>query len=198
VDASAGLTTAAAVAERCRGTVRRIAARIGVVSDTHIIPGRARALPPDLLARLTGVERILHAGDLVTLDVLEALRKVAPVTAVRGNVDYPEVRVELKAREVVEAGGALIGVVHGDGLTRTTLWRAQHAFGDPPADASGRPLAAVVFGHSHQPYCQRHGGVLFLNPGSPTDHRRAEWPSFAFLHVRDDGTVDAEHVWLRL
>jgi hypothetical protein len=39
--------------------------------------------------------------------------------------------------------------------------------------------------------------VLYLNPGSPTDHRRAEWPSFAFLHVRDDGTVDAEHVWLR-
>ena len=130
------------------------------------------------------------------MKVLETLAKIAPVTAVRGNADYPEVRVELRAHEVVEASGALVGMVHGDGVTRTTLWRAQHAFGEKPSDSSGRPLAAVVFGHSHQPYCQRHDGVLYLNPGSPTDYRRAERPSFAFLHVRDDGTVDAEHVWL--
>jgi len=172
-----------------------VAVKLGIVSDTHIT-GRGRGLPAELLLKLEGVERILHAGDLVELKVLETLARIAPVTAVRGNVDYPEVRVALRAHEVVEAGLALVGLVHGDGMTRTTLWRARHAFGDPPADDSGRPLSAVVFGHSHQPYRGRHDGVLYLNPGSPTDHRRAERPSFAILHVRDDGSVDAEHVWL--
>jgi uncharacterized protein len=172
-----------------------VATKIGVVSDTHI-PGRARRLPPELLLKLEGVDRILHAGDVVEPHVLEALRKIAPVTAVRGNADNPEVRLELRAREVVEASGALIGVVHGDGVTRTTLWRARNAFGGQPVDSSGRRLSAVVFGHSHQPYCERHDGVLYLNPGSPTDYRRAQGPSFALLHVRDDGTVDAETVWL--
>ena len=155
-----------------------MATKLGIVSDTHVT-GRGRGLPPELLLKLEGVDRILHAGDLVTIEVIETLSKIAPVTAVRGNVDYPEVRVALRAHEVVEADGALVGLVHGDGATRTTLWRVQHAFGQPPADRSGRPLAAVVFGHSHQPYRERHDGVLYLNPGSPTDHRRAERPSFA-------------------
>lgn len=172
-----------------------MASTLGIVSDTHV-PGRISRLPRELLARLVGVDRILHAGDLVGLEVLEALSKIAPVTAVRGNADHPEVRVALRAREIVEIGDTRIGLLHGDGLTQTTLWRARNAFGAPQSDATGRPLAAVVFGHSHQPYCQSHGGVLYLNPGSPTDYRRAKGPSFALLHVRDDGTVDAEIVYL--
>lgn len=159
---------------------------IGVVSDTHI-PVRARQLPPSLLDALRGVDLILHAGDLISLSVVDELAKVAPVEAVHGNVDGWEVVSVLPRTRLVQVAGKRIGLVHGDGAGGSTPLRAKGAF-------AGVPVDAIVFGHSHQPYCQRESGLLLFNPGSPTDRRREPRPSFGLLHV--DDSIEGEIVYL--
>lgn len=161
------------------------AREIGVVSDTHL-PRFGRGLPEELLRGLQGVDLILHAGDLVTLAVLEPLRKIAPVVAVHGNMDGDEVRQALPARRIVVAGGCRIGLVHGDsGRGRTTPERALNSF---------TGVDAVVFGHSHAPLCEEHDGVLLFNPGSPTDKRTQRRFSYGVLNV--DGALWGEIRWL--
>jgi len=164
--------------------------RIGVLSDTHI-PGRSRELPGEVLRAFEDVEVILHAGDFVRQHVLETLLMLAPVEAVCGNVDDLDLRLTLPRRRIVALSGHRIGLVHGDGPGSSTLERARAAFTKQPADEA---VQCVVFGHTHQPYCQVHDGVLYLNPGSPTDHRRAPRPSFGLLHL--DGQLRGEIVWL--
>lgn len=149
-----------------------VALRIGVISDTHI-PARGRSLPAEVFRIFADVDLILHAGDLVTLDVLTELEALAPVCAVYGNVDPPEVRRRLTARRIVEAGRFRIGLCHGDG-GRSAVEVAARAF-------SG--VDCVVFGHSHQPLCEWRGGVLFFNPGSPTDRRREAHYSVGLLRA---------------
>lgn len=148
-----------------------------VLSDTHM-PVRARALPTSLVEALRRADLILHAGDLATLSVLDDLKQYAPVHAVSGNVDTPEVRMALPRRLVIPIGRFQVGLVHGDGPSGSTLSRARSAFARDSVDA-------VVFGHSHQPYLEWVDGRLFLNPGSPTDKRNQPEPSFAWLHVSD-------------
>lgn len=152
------------------------ARRVGVVADTHF-GSRGRAYPPELLRGLEGVDLILHAGDLTSLSALEPLQAIAPVAAVAGNVDDPEVRALLPFRRVVLAGPCRVGLVHGhSGAGPTTPDRALRSFAD--AD-----VAVVVFGHTHAPLCQERGGVLLLNPGSPTTRRHEPDFSFALLHL---------------
>jgi putative phosphoesterase len=151
---------------------------IGVISDTHI-PSRARAIPPAALAALAGSDLILHAGDLTRLAVLEPLRAIAPVLAVYGNVDPWEVAHRLPRRVLVLAGRWRIGLVHGnEGEQRTTPERARAAF---------EAVDAVVFGHSHQPLCEPHDGVLLFNPGSLTDRRRSPYCACGRLRVTAAG-----------
>jgi len=146
---------------------------IAVLSDTHL-PARGPSLPPGLVERLNGVDRILHAGDLTSMELLAILRRMAPVSAVHGNVDDPDVKLLLPRTRIVEAGGFRIGLVHGDGAGGTTLERARRSF---------REVDCVVFGHSHSPHLQWVDGILMLNPGSPTDPRREPRGSFALLRV---------------
>lgn len=155
---------------------------VGCVSDTHV-PSRARALPPALAGLLNGVDLILHAGDLTDEAVLAELQLMAPVYAVAGNVDPPALAQRLPSALLVEVGppaggpGWRVGLIHGDtGVGSRTPQRARSAFRDPDV---------VVFGHSHQPLCAEQDGVLLLNPGSPTDHRFAPWPSCAVLVLPD-------------
>lgn len=147
--------------------------RIGVVSDTHI-PMRARTLPAEIFNGLLGVEMILHAGDLVDLQVLAELSAIAPVYAVHGNVDPPEVRRVLPRTRIIEAGPFRIGLTHGYGSGGNTPLRALQTFKD---------VDCVVFGHSHQALCERRGRVLLFNPGSPTDKRWSEKHSYGILTV---------------
>ena len=156
-----------------------------VLSDTHM-PSRARTLPEPVVAALEEADLILHAGDLATVTVLDELRLYAPVTAVSGNVDDEEVRRLLPRRAIVQVGPFRVGLVHGHGPTGTTLERAAAAFADESVDC-------VVFGHSHQPLCQRQNSRLFLNPGSPTDRRTQPRRSIAWLRASD--TLDAEIVF---
>jgi len=147
---------------------------VGCVSDTHV-PGRARALPEELLERLGEVDLILHAGDITVGRVLDDLRALAPVLAVAGNVDPPDVGGELERAVVAKIGPWTVGLTHGDlGRGGTTVERALGMF-------TGADV--VVFGHSHQPLCESRDGVLLLNPGSPTDPRWAPWPSYGLLYL---------------
>jgi uncharacterized protein len=148
---------------------------LGVISDTH---GLVR---PEALAALAGVERIVHAGDIGTSDVLEALGRIAPVTAVRGNNDRERWAADIPETDVLEIGDVSLYVLHD--LHELDL--------DPRAAG----FAAVIAGHSHQPRMEERDGVLYLNPGS-AGPRRFKLPiSLARLTVTG-GRLRAELVTL--
>ncbi|HUK14108.1 MAG TPA: metallophosphoesterase family protein [Thermoanaerobaculaceae bacterium] len=140
---------------------------VGVISDTH---GLLRA---GALAALAGCERIVHAGDVGSPDVLARLAAIAPVTAVRGNVDVEQWARELPETAAVEIGGTWIFVIHD--LSRLDL--------DPAAAG----FAVVISGHSHRPEARTEGGVLFLNPGSAGPRRFRLPVGLARLHIDDRG-----------
>ncbi len=149
-----------------------------MVSDTHL-PRFGRALPAALVQGLSAprVDLILHLGDLTDLLAIHLLEAIAPVRAVAGNNDGPDVHRRYPEHDVVEIDGVRLGITHGHaGSGRTTQERALRRFG---ADVD-----AVLFGHSHIPVCRRvPDGRLVLNPGSPTDRRRQPQFSFALLEI---------------
>ena len=148
--------------------------RVAVVADTHL-PRGARTLPGACVERLRRADLILHAGDLTSVAFLEQLRALGPpVEAVHGNVDEPALRSLLPAERVVEAGEARIGLVHEPGPAAGRDQRLAARF--PGCDA-------VVYGHTHLPQVDRHGDVWILNPGSPTERRRAPARSMLELVV---------------
>jgi putative phosphoesterase len=150
--------------------------KIGVVSDTHGL------LRPEVATALAGVERILHLGDVGKASILDELAKIAPVTAVRGNVDREGRCGELPETDVVLIADRYVYMLHD--LNTLHL--------DP---AAGK-FAAVLFGHSHIPNFYRRKGVLNFNPGS-CGPRRFDLPvSVGLLTVRDDGEFEAEIVKL--
>jgi uncharacterized protein len=139
---------------------------LAVISDTHL-PRGARRLPDACLEHLRAADLILHAGDFVTVAVLEEIEAIGPpVAAVHGNVDEPELAMRLPAATMVEADGARIAMTHDAGAAAGRLERMRRRF--PEADA-------VVFGHSHIPLHESDfdGGFQIFNPGSPTERRRS-------------------------
>ena len=158
--------------------------RLAIVSDTHM-PRGSRALPAACVERLSEADAILHAGDFAEVSVLRELEAFGvPVHGVWGNVDSPELRDELPERQVVEAAGARIGMVHVPGPRDGRLSRLRAAF--PDADA-------VVFGHTHMPEHGHADGFQIFNPGSPTERRRAPAKTMGMATV-DDGRVEFELV----
>ena len=138
--------------------------QIAVISDTHM-PKGGRRLTDECVARLRSADLIIHAGDLIGLEVLNDLRRYAPVKAVHGNVDDAAVKAALPEVATVSAEGVRIEIVHDSGPARGRLARLRSRF--PDADA-------VVFGHSHMPLHERDEyGFQIFNPGSPTERRRA-------------------------
>jgi putative phosphoesterase len=160
--------------------------QIAVVSDTHL-PRGSRAIPDACVERMRSADLVLHAGDLMAPLVLEDLRALGPpIAAVYGNMDGADLRRVLPERQVVDAGGARIGLIHDAGPAHGRLRRMRMAF--PDCDA-------VVFGHSHIPLHEEEGGFQIFNPGSPTDRRCQPRHSMGLARVRD-GRVTFEHVWL--
>ncbi len=136
---------------------------VGVISDTHGL------LRPEALSALKGVDHIIHAGDIGNPDIISALQRIAPVTAVRGNTDWGSWIDGLHANEVVEVGGVSIYVLHDlDEL-------------DLNAGAAG--FSAVITGHTHSPEERWERGVLYLNPGSAGPIRGTKPVSLAILEV---------------
>ncbi len=159
--------------------------RIGVVSDTHV-PSRAPCVPDAVLRHFEDVELILHAGDLSSLAVLDQLSAYAPVEAVQGNVELPEVVAALPLKREIVVGGCAIGLVHILGERAHYVRNARREF--PGA-------RVVVFGHSHVPFLDDRDGLLLLNPGSATDRRRQPACTVALLII-EDGRPRAEHITL--
>lgn len=120
--------------------------KIGVVSDTHSM------LRPEVIPALSGVEHILHLGDVGDFEIVKSLEQVAPVTAIRGNVDRTGKCGKLPETEVVLFEGQYLYMLHD----------VQTIHLDPAA----AKFSAVLYGHSHKPDIRRHKGVLYFNPGS--------------------------------
>jgi uncharacterized protein len=156
--------------------------KIAVISDTHLPRFTARLAVALERVASEGPDLILHCGDLTTLEATFVFERIAPVDAVAGNNDGPEIVRRYGRRKIVACDGLLVGMIHGDGRHGTTLGRARAAFSNERVDA-------VVFGHSHVPYLERENGVLLLNPGSPTDKRRQ--PRFSFAVLETAGGVPA-------
>src|ERR1700761_9142000 len=137
--------------------------RILVLSDTHA-PRRWKSCPPAVASQLRGADLILHAGDVCTAAVLDELVQYAPVTAVAGNNDGPDVTAWGAPETVTLAPGGLpVAMIHDSGPAAGRLIRLRARF---PA------AALVVFGHSHIPLDERGETLRIFNPGSPTDRRR--------------------------
>jgi putative phosphoesterase len=140
---------------------------LGVISDTH---GLFR---PNVPALLAGVDLIVHAGDVGTPAILDALREIAPTVAVRGNVDTAPWCTALPETEVVKAGEVELYVLHDI---------AQLKF-----DAKRAGYRAVIYGHSHRASIEERNGVLYLNPGAAGPRRFNLSPSLARVEVRGRG-----------
>src|SRR5258708_36257554 len=125
--------------------------RIGIISDTHGL------LRPEVIERLAGVHYVIHAGDVGRPEVISELRKIAPITAIRGNTDRGEWATEYPHTALMKLGGRSIYVLHN--LKELDL--------DPTAAG----IDVVVSGHSHRPKIETVGGVVYLNPGSAGPRR---------------------------
>jgi putative phosphoesterase len=147
--------------------------RIGVISDTHSL------LRPEAIAALRGSDRVLHAGDVGDPGILDRLRELAPVTAVRGNVDRGPWAAALPEIELVEIEGLSIYLIHDLGQL------------DLKPGAPG--IRVVIYGHSHQPKIEEKNGVLFFNPGS-AGPRRFHLPMSLGRLVIEKGRVRGEIV----
>lgn len=153
--------------------------RIGVVSDTHLESGSA-ILPKALIEGLKGVGMILVAGDIGSRCVLDQLKRVCPdVRAVWGNMDADAFRESLPEKQIIKAGRYTIGLTHGHGNPAHLIDAVQKIFAAEKVDI-------IVFGHSHYPVNERHKGVLFFNPGSPTDKIFAPFNSYGILEINDE------------
>jgi uncharacterized protein len=154
-----------------------------IIADTHI-PRRAKVLPEGLIPHLERADLVLHAGDLMDPALLDELAAYAPVKAVRGNLDPPD--LDLPETLEFEFGGARVAMIHDSGRRQGRRTRLRRRFPD---------ARVVVFGHSHIPWLEDEDGVMLLNPGSPTDKRRHPRHTFALLGA-EEGKVTAEVVAL--
>jgi hypothetical protein len=155
--------------------------KIGIISDTHI-PVKAKQIPSAVLRAMEKVDLILHAGDLVSLEVLEKLKELAPVEAVAGNMDPPEVTHSLPRQKIIEKEKVKIALTHGQGAPTRLIDQLKNKFSQ---------VKVVVFGHSHSPFNQKINDVLYFNPGSPTDKVFTSVNSYGLLKI-EEGEVKGE------
>ena len=147
---------------------------VGLISDTHITQKRGK-LSEKIVKEFNGVDLILHAGDITTYDVLNDLKKIAPVVAVLGNND----KLDLNKHEIIEIGDKTILLVHGDKIK------------DLPALGLKYGEDIVVSGHTHKPSCERIDNMLLINPGSSNRPIESN-ASIALLKINDE--VDVEFI----
>ena len=147
--------------------------RVGVISDTHGL------LRPEVEAALAGAAHIIHAGDIGSPEIVPRLSRLAPVTAIRGNVDTADWAQAFPATADVTLGGLMIHVLHDRG-----------ALGFDPA---ARGVSVVISGHSHRPDIEKVGGILYLNPGS-VGRRRFSLPvTLATMEITTGGVEARIH-----
>jgi len=152
-----------------------------VLSDTHIRPGRNRRLPDAVYDELVRADAVLHAGDVVTPELLDELGGFAPVHAVLGNNDDAVLAARLPETLAIDLGGVAIAMIHDSGPTAGRAARMHRRF--PAADI-------VVFGHSHAPVDEAGvDGQWLFNPGSPTERRWQPVHTIGLLTIEGGGNV---------
>ena len=158
--------------------------RVIALSDTHA-PRRWTSCPPAVAAWLRAADTILHAGDVCTAGVLDELAEYAPVHAVLGNNDGPDV-AQWGAPPTLQLvlGGVRVAMIHDSGQAAGRLRRMRTAF--PSAEL-------VIFGHSHIPLDDSDGTMRIFNPGSPTDRRRQPHGTLGILDIAD-GVLTAARI----
>lgn len=145
--------------------------KIGIVSDTHGL------LRPEVMLALAGVECILHLGDIGKSEILKSLAEIAPLHAIRGNIDHSGPCSRLPETDVLFFEGHFLYLLHDLGALRL----------DPVAAR----FSAVLYGHSHRPQIEKRKGVLYFNPGS-CGPRRFDLPAtIGILHV-SQSSIDSE------
>jgi len=155
----------------------KTAFKIGVLSDTH-----DQKLPPEVLKDFKTVDFIIHAGDVCDFPVYDELKKLGEVHAVCGNMDSPQLCAKLPKKDIIKCGRFQVGLFHGEGPPQTILEKVREKFKKDKVDC-------VVFGHSHTPFNEKIDGVLYFNPGSPTDTIYAPYRSYGILEITEDGIV---------
>jgi putative phosphoesterase len=159
--------------------------KVVVLSDTHA-PRRWRSCPPRVAGQLRGADLILHAGDVCEAWVLDELAAYAPVRAVLGNNDGPDVAAWGAPPDLeIDVGGLRVAMIHDSGPAARRTARMRRRF--PSADL-------VVFGHSHMPLDKSGDGVRIFNPGSPTDRRRQPNGTIGILSIENGILIKASIV----
>ncbi|HEX2701050.1 MAG TPA: metallophosphoesterase family protein [Acidimicrobiales bacterium] len=157
-----------------------------VLADTHLRPGGAARLPDSVHRALDRADVVLHAGDIVTADLLHELSSWAPVHAVLGNNDHDPALAHLPVRRIEVLDGVRVAMVHDSGPRAGRAGRVRRWFPD---------AAVVIFGHSHVPANETGvDGQLLFNPGSPTQKRAQPDPTFGVLTLHDGRIVDSRIV----
>ena len=157
------------------GQLRKEIIRVGVISDSHLrdSAGSILFLEELIASYLKPIDVLLHAGDLVGPGLLDHFEDF-PVYAVRGNMD--PATIDLPIKRIVQIGAVRIGLIHGwgppDGLEQAIL-----------NEFSDNKLDCLVYGHTHRPVCHHRNGLLFFNPGSPTDKRGMKSYSVGLLEI---------------
>ena len=149
--------------------------RILVLSDTHI-PVAGQDMPQKIYDEIKNVDMIFHAGDFIETKFLDKLRRLKELKAVAGNMDPKEIRMDLKPKEVITIGKFKIGLIHGYGAPSEILTTVKREF---------ERIDCIVFGHSHAAMNATKDGVLYFNPGSPTDKIFASTNSYGILEITD-------------
>lgn len=149
--------------------------RIVVLSDTHI-PIAAQDLPLKIYDEIKNADMIFHAGDFIGDELLYKLKALKPLKAVYGNMDSKEIRKQLKPKEIIMIGKFRIGLIHGYGAPSELLATVTREV---------EKVDAIVFGHSHVAMNTKKDGILYFNPGSPTDRIFASKNSYGILEVTD-------------
>jgi hypothetical protein len=157
---------------------------IGVISDTHI-PSRTSEIPSQIIEEFKkrNVDFIFHLGDYTELDVYERLKEMfgeEKVIGISGNMDGNEVNSTLPTTRELELMGYKIFLTHGSGGPNRIIKRLNR-------DHDLSTYDIVIFGHVHKPINEKHNGILYLNPGTPTDKRFADMNSYGFLTLSHDG-----------
>ncbi len=144
------------------------AVKIGVLSDTHLYS--SSELPLDIVRAFSDVDLIIHAGDFVSLPVLDGLKKMKDVKAVQGNMDSSDIRSLLPEKEILKINDKRIGIIHGSGGPWGIESKLREQFDD---------VDAIVYGHTHQARNELIEGILYFNPGKASN-------SYGILLVDED------------
>ncbi|MDP8260816.1 MAG: metallophosphoesterase family protein [Candidatus Kappaea frigidicola] len=149
--------------------------KIGVISDTHI-PINSLHISDEIKSHFQKCDLILHAGDLIEINVMSELKKIAPVVAVAGNMDNVDVKNKLPKKQVIKIDKYHIGLMHDPGNLRKKEEILKNNFATDKLDI-------LIYGHTHIPMCETYKKTVFFNPGSATDTIFAPYKSVGLIYL---------------